>query len=239
MKVHELFESASLDAAEQNLDRLDSAYEDIFLIKEAMDTGNFGILIGKKGNLNESDLRKIKKRIRTIIRDNPLLDGNDIRNGRDGKEKLRLLARSAAHGFETTALAAATTALGVLAVTTGPLGAIIAGTGAVAAGLLTGKQLKYTQAFRQTARMINIVDTYSKMNDRTAGKRSRFKRIMDWLSRKPAYEIERESEQRIKAAAHNAMNEFEQSIRNLPDTIAYRTHEGDIAYLPIEELFNV
>lgn len=241
MKLHELFESqedAALRKADEEIDELEEAYEEIALLKEVFDAKDFGVLIGKKGRMfSINDIREIKRKLSDIIRNNPIIDGDEVSRGRDGDEKLRLLAQSIKHGFELTVLGSLTGLLSTLAVTTGPIGAVFAGAGALLTGGLTKHQYTTMKSLSTLSKLMNIVDSYGDLNPKSV-KRSGIKKFMDFLMRKSPKEIEKEMERKVKRESEKAQRKFQKQLRGFPKYVKYKDG-NEIKEYPVANLFDI
>lgn len=235
-----LFESsAELSQMEREQDKLEEAWIQLSYLKEAMDTGDFGILIGKHGQqLTHRDILLIKREIAGIIADNALLDGQDIQNRRDGDEKLRLLGRSIQTGLEASVMGLLTGALGFLATVSGPVGAVLSGAAAIGAAGMTKYQLDMLSSLRSTSRLIDIVDSYRTLTPKRK-RRSKVRRFFDKLLRKSPAQIRKETELTTKRAALKARKEFDNLTKGLPQNIEFIDNNGVKRLYPIEELFDV
>lgn len=238
MKLNTLLERASLNAAESDLDAMDDAYGELALLKQAFDKNDLGILINRQGKiLKKKDLREIKRKMSSIVRNNPIIDGDDIKRGRDGYEKLRLFGRAVGHGVELLGTAALTGALGALTVSSVsiPILSILSGTATVGVASLAVSQMSILGSLKATSRLLNALDAYEDLNPDY--KRSRFKRFTDWITRKSKKDIEKNVRMKIKKASAKARRTFEKSMRGFPETIKYEDSNGDIQEFPVADLF--
>lgn len=239
MKLQDLneFVIPYIEYDDARLREIDEAYKELAILHKAMSTGNFGFLISNSNRqITYQDIPKIRKRLASIIRNNILFDGSDIRNGRDGKEKLRILFHQAGHIFEAVALSALGVILGGALIATGNVIGIGAGAAAIAGtGALRMGQIKSIAHLRSAAKLIDIVDTRAKLNPSYTP--SAWRRVLNWLSRKKDYQIKREAEDRIKVAARKAEIAFKKAIQGLPEHIEYIDQNGDVAKMSVYDLF--
>lgn len=222
----------------KEVDELIAAYDEIVLIKDALRTGDFGILIGKQSQtLSHSDVFAIKRKISTIIRDNPIIDGDDIKRGRDGKEKVRALGRSIRFGLESIGLAIVSALFIYLSTLVAVPFAIALGNIAVLTGLASVEQARMVLRLKALAKLVDIVDAYGNLKPhyRISG----FKRIFNVFMRRTPEEIEKSSRASIKKSSKKAKAQFDRLTKNLPDFIEYQDNEGNIQEYPLEKLFDV
>lgn len=235
-----LFESASeMAQLERESDKMEEAWEQLAYLHEALETGDFGILIGKPNSkLTHHDIMLIKREIAGIIADNAVLDGQDIQNRRDGLERIRVLGRSIQAGLEASALGTIAVGLTALGGITGPVGAALSAVGAIGSVTLAKTQLDMLSSLRSTARLLDIVDSFKALNPKKR-KRGLIRRFFDKLLMKTPAQIRKEVEMDTKRAAQKARRDFEKAIKDLPRNIEYIDNNGKKRYYPIEELFNV
>lgn len=232
-------ERASLNAAEDDLDEMDAAYDELVLLNRAFKKNDLAILIDKSGNsLDMNDVREIKRKLAGIIRNNPIVDGDDIKRGRDGYEKLRLIGRGVGHGLELLATGALTGALGALAVSSAavPIASVLSGTAAVGVASLAKNQVTIIGGLNATSRLLNALDSYEDLNPKPKS-RSFLKRLFDKLTFKSKNEIEKDARKRIKKASKKAQRKFEKSMRGFPRYIDYTDANGDAQKMAVAELF--
>jgi len=238
MKLDVLMERISLSGANDDIDEMDDAYDELALLNLAFKKNDLGILINKQGdNLDMNDVREIKRKLAGIIRSNPIIDGSDVKRGRDGYEKLRLIGRGVGHGLELTATAALTGALGALTVTSVgvPIVSILSGTAAVGAAALAKHQFGILGSLKATSRLIDALDAYEDLNPK-ARKRSFLKRLVDKLTFKSKDEIKKDTLKQIKNASKKAQRKFEKSMKGFPRYIEY--HEGgEVKKIAVATLF--
>lgn len=237
MKISDLNEDFREENAQE--DRLEEAYEQIALLKDAFDRNNFGVLIGKTGMLDYTDIREIKRKLASIIRNNPLIDEHEVSRGRDGYEGLRLSFRKMGHRAELLALSAAFAGLTGLAVISTPtvVGTVISGTGAAAAGLGALHQANIIGSLNTLSRVLDLTDNYGHLNPKE--KPSKFDRILNTLLRKKPKQIEKEAKNRIKQASKKAQAKMEKSLKGLPSVIEYKDRTGEIKHYPTANLFDI
>ena len=237
MKISDLQEGFREDSAQE--ERLEEAYEEIALLKDAFDRGNFGILIGKTGMLNYTDIREIKRKIAGIIRSNPLIDEDEVSRGRDGFEGMRVSLRKFGHRAELLALGAAFVGLSGIAAVSTPtvIGTVVAGTGAALTGAAAIHQSNIIGSLNTLSRVLDLADKYGELSPRE--KPSKFRRILNTLLRKKPAQIEKEARSRIKQAAKKAQQKMEKSLKGLPEFIEYKDRTGEIKQFPTANLFDI
>lgn len=239
MKLQQLLEYAELNQVEDALDQMADAYDELALLSEAFRKKDFGILINKHGgNLTRLDIREISRKLTDIVRNNVILDGGEFNRGRDGHEKLRLLARSIGQGIRVTALTVVTGALGALTVGTSvsmPIVAYMAGTATVGSAALTISHANMLNSLRLTSRLLTTLDAYENLKPRY--NRSKFRRFLDWITRKSKDDIEKEVLKKIKKASVKAQRKFEKHMRGFPLYVEYTDTNGVLRKYPTAEFF--
>lgn len=238
MKLDVLMERMSLKAAEDDLDDMDNAYEELALLNRAFDKNDLGMLINKSGdNLDMNDVREIKRKLASIVRNNPIIDGADVNRGRDGYEKLRLIGRGVGHGLELLATTALTGALGALTVATVgvPIASVLSGTATVGAAALAKHQVSIIGSLKATSRLLGALDAYEDLNPK-AKARSFLKRVFDKLTFKSKDEIKKDTIKRIRKASKKAQRRFEKSMRGFPRYIEYH-EDGEVKKIAVATLF--
>jgi hypothetical protein len=219
---------------------IEEAYEQIALLAKAFKEKNFGVLIGKRGKLSYSDIREIKRELASIVRGNVLIDGQDVKRGRDGDEKLRLMVLSIKHTLEMLGLGAAAVFAGAATATTAGTGAgAIVGTALTAAtGALAVNQAKLIKDLRALNRLLNLIEQFADLKPKVDTSRGRLKRFWDWMQRKTPKEIEDEAEKKVRYAARKAQMKMQKSLRGFPKYIKYYDDEGEEAEYPLVQLFD-
>lgn len=230
-----------------NFEELEAGFEQLELLSEAMETGNFGVLIGKSASskLTSRDIIKIKRVLRDIVDNNPVLSYNSIPAGRTGGQRISLLQRRISHGFSALAMASLTGLLGgksiAVALGTGGLGtplSIALGGAAALTGKATLKQAETIRALNATGNLLDIVDTYADIQ-KAGRRRGLLRKLGDWLMNKTPSEIERETKKRIEQATRKAERKMSKLTRRLPKEIEYYGNRGEKETMPIEDLFDV
>ena len=240
MKLNILIERMNVQAAESEVDEMEDAYDELALLNRAFDKNDLGILINKHGdNLNQNDIREIKRKLAKIVRNNPIIDGSEISRGRDGYEKLRLIGRGVGHGLEFTATAALTGALGALAVSSAavPIASVLSGTAAVGTAALAKNQYNIIRSLKATSRLLTALDAYDDLKPK-AKSRSLLKRLFDKLTFKSKDDIKKDTLKRIKKASNKAQRKFEKSMKGFPKYIEYEDSNGDAQKVAVSELFD-
>lgn len=238
MRLQQLMERASLNDADGDIDEMDDAYDELALLSHAFKKKDFGILINKQGrNLDKLDIREIKRKLSNIVRNNIILDGGDFNRGRDGWEKMRLLGRTIGHGLEVTALSALTGALGALTVSSVaiPIVSILAGTATVGGAALVKNQATIIGSLRATSRLLSTLDAFENLKPNY--RRSRIKRMLDWVTRKSKRDIEKDVVKQIKIASRKAQHKFEKNMKGFPHYVEYTDSNGDIQEYPTANFF--
>jgi hypothetical protein len=235
--------AAELDAGHHDLinvsDEMEEGYEQIAVLADAMRKKDFGVLIGKRGKLTYSDIREIKRELAKIIRSNPLIDGDAIKRGRDGKEKMRLMIRSLAHGVETVALMGIAAGLGGVAVGTSltGVGAVAAGAGAAGAGALAINQVQTIRNLKELSKLLSIVDQYAELKPKVNTSRSGIRRVFDFIMGKSKKDIERRAEAKVKKATRKQRVKMEKMLKGFPKFIEYYD-DGEMKEYPLVQLFD-
>lgn len=219
---------------------IEEAYEQIALLAKAFKEKNFGVLIGKRGKLSYSDIREIKRELANIVRGNVLIDGQDVKRGRDGDEKLRLMVKSIGHTLEMLGLGAASVFAGAATVATAGtgIGAYLTGAAAVGAGALAVNQAKLIKDLRALNKLLTLIDQFADLKPKVDTSRGKLRRFWDWMQRKTPDEIENEAEKKVRKAARKAQMKMEKSLRGFPKYVKYYDDDGDEAEYPLVQLFD-
>jgi len=240
MKLNVLMERMNLQAAEDDVDEMEDAYDELALLNRAFKENDLGILINKHGdNLNQNDVREIKRKLAGIVRNNPIIDGSEVNRGRDGYEKLRLIGRGVGHGLEFAATGALTAALGSLAVSSAavPIASVLSGTAAVGTAALAKNQYNIIRSLKATSRLLTALDAYEELKPKVK-RRSLFKQFLDFITRKSKDEIKKDTLKRIKKASNKAQRKFEKSIKGFPKYIDFKDSKGNQQQVLIATLFD-
>lgn len=241
MKVYELFErqdDTALKKADEQIDTLEAAYDEIALLRQVFKKKDFGVLIGKKGRmLSLGEIREIKRKLSNIIRNNPLIDGQEVSRGRDGEEKMKLLVKSLHHRTELAVTSILTVLLSAAAITSGPIGASLWGAGAVVSGALAKKQYSTVKSVKSLSRLMNLVDSYGELTPNSV-KRSGVKKFMDFIMRKTPKEIEKDMERKLRKETNKAKRKMEKDLRGFPMFINYKDG-NEVKEYPVVNLFNI
>jgi hypothetical protein len=237
MKISDLIEENHTDTVEER--RLEEAYLEIALLKDAFDQDNFGILIGKRGMLSYNDIREIKRKLSSIIRNNPLIDEGEVSRGRDGDEGFKLGLRKLGHRSELLALSAISAGLAGLAVISTPtvVGTVIAGSASAATGLAAINQSNIIGSMNTLSRVLDLADNYGELSPKE--KPSKFRRILNVLLRKKPDQIEKEAIERIKKSSKKAQRKMEKSLKGISKFVEYKDRTGEIKRYPTSQLFNI
>ena len=235
----ERFAGSDVGVLDNTVDEVEQAYDQIALLAKAMREKNFGVIIGKRGKLVYNDIREIKRELAKLVRNNVLIDGGDVKRGRDGDEKMRLMIRSIGHSLEMLALGATTVALGGLTVATAGtgVGAYISGTAAVGTGAMAVNQAKVIKDLRALNRMLTIVDQYAELRPKVDTSRGKLKRFWDFMTRKSPEAIERAAESKIKAATRKQQMKMQKLLKGFPKYVKYYDEDGEQEY-PLVQLFD-
>ena len=169
-----------------------------------------------------------------------LIDGEDVKRGRDGDEKLRLMVRSIGHTLEMLGLGAATIAGAAGTVLSGATGAgaVVGGALTLGAAALTAKQAQYVRDLRSLNKLIQIIDQYAELKPKINTNRSQLRKLWDFMMRKTPEQIEDEAEKKVRRAARKAQMKMEKMLRGFPKYIEYYDEEGEKDEYPIIQLFD-
>lgn len=249
MKIKQLNErfSSDYDASpdtrrmEDEVDEMESAYAEIALLNQAFEEKNFGVLIGKRGMLTDTDLREIKRKLSNIVRNNPIIDSSEVKRGRDGDESLHLLARTIGHGLEATGLAAISAGLAAVAVMTAPtvVGTGLASVGSALSAMGVKHQLNLIQSLQSLSKTLELVQTYEKLDVKPVRTSpSTIKKVTNWFLRKDEKDIRREAIKRVKKSSKKAQMKMQKNLRGFPKYVEYKERDGEIKQYPIINFFD-
>lgn len=229
-------------------DDLEAAYDELSTLTAAMESGNFGLLIGKRGGrLDHNDILEIRREIADIFRNNRLFSGENIYRGKDGWERLRLVPQaieSSLNEWGSYAISAALawTSIGFFAsagLATLPIIGLIGGAILSVLFLAAGIHNHFIhKSIKTAARVLNILDAYEDMNsNRKVDDRSTIHKFFDWLMRKSPSDIRADAQEKVQDSAKKAAKRFERLTKGLPDYIYYYDQSGDKKQYPTIELF--
>lgn len=231
---------AQAQRAENYLDSMDDAYEDIILLRDTFRKKDFGILIGKRNKkLDYRDIKQIKIKINDILNNNAIISGVGNRfDTIDGKERMRIFYRQLGHGLELTLTAAIGGALGVvgLTVATGGFGLVAAGIGALIAGISGVKQLNLIRSLSTASRALKIAKQFGKFN-KSVTRSVNSKMEARKLGNKSVEDIEYEFNKELKRTKNRTEQEFKRLIGNLPDNVIFKNRDGELETMPTHMLF--
>lgn len=237
----ELLEESVKDA-DKKIENIEDDYEQLRMLREVMETGNFMLLINEKRAMEVNDLPEIHRRIQYILQNNDLLASSGMTIDYDGRSTLRTLGRrlylsmNSIFSFSISTIFASAAAGGILSVSW-PLSALFAvGSAAFFAAGFTNAQMLKT--FQKVSEILTISDLIADSKPIISSERRNvFQRIWDWFQKKTPKEIQEDARRRAQQNAENAQKDLEDSISKLPETVQYINAEGDVKEYPIYLFF--
>lgn len=244
-KDHAEILEESLSSVDNEQLEIEEAYNELELLREVMETANFGLLIGRHDSVYEEDLQLIHGAINRILRNNRILQEAGMGWEADGKSVLSQLSQRVKLGLNKWFSLSLSGLLGWVAVTgfvATPIGAILSGAAGVSAaifalaGLTSSKAKKSFEKASEVVAISELVAQSKPIN--SAEKRTVFQKMRDRLSFKTPQEVKKDSIKRAERNADKAGRKLDKALSNMPETIRYLTQDGKVKTYEVWKLFD-
>ena len=237
----------SLTASDREFRELEEAYNELDLLREAMETGDFMILLGENKVMTENDINKVRAKIHNIMYNNEIIrrSGAAPMDSTDGRSVLKNLGKRVYLGLNKWFSALISGYLGWVAlglffaggIFSMTLGAIVASFSALfAAGSIKNHQaLKSFETANEVVAISELISKSKPVN--VSERRSMAKRLWQKATRKKPKEVYQNNLKITEENAKKASRNLQNVIRNLPQTIRYSKDDGTFGEYPTYKLF--
>ncbi len=229
----------------KELEEFKQGLESLSLLADVMESGEFGLLIGKREDrLTKGDIPLIKSRIRDILENNKVLgDANIFQPTSEDTFKVitrRIDSEGGKWASTIVGSALAWTSVGFFAsvgVATMPIAMLLGGSVLVALGV---RESKINRSIKTAAKVMSLTQAWTKMGrsgNPNIDDRGIFRKMFDKLRMKSPKQIKREAIQEAEENTKEAAKRFEKIAKDMPEVIRYTDERGMTKEYPVARLF--
>ena len=245
MKIEETKQSQSqlleeaLTESQLTTEQIEDAYEDIRILKEVMNSGNFMLLIQENRAMHVDDISRIHATLHHILESNEILASAGMSVEYDGRSTLTNLGNRFYKGLNALFSFSLTGRLGWAAVATVSLPvSVLAAAGAAvfaAAGITNVQALNSVKKASEIMAISDLIADSKPVVSAT--KRNAFQRTWDSIRRKTPREIQLEAREKAERNARKAQEDLEDAISHLPETVQYIDRDNRVKEYPVVYFF--
>lgn len=230
---------------ERELNAFKRGLEELSMLADAMETAEFGVLIGKRDDrITKQDIPLIKSRIREILEDNEVIGGADVLQS-SATDTFKVIANRMHHQAEKwiTLIVGGTlswASIGFFAsagLAAMPVAMILSGSALIALGI---RQSRINKSIKTAAKVMSLTKAWSEMGksgNADIDDRGIFRKMFDKLMMKSPKRIKQDAVKDSEENAREAAKRFQNIARDMPKSINYIDDDGEVNQYPVARLF--